>query len=462
MKFFKTWTPTILDIREMSVLGMTTKAEAIGKIGHKGSGIKFALAYLHRLGGNIEVSTPNFHIQSAIETAQVRDILHEMITFKDITEGKTIPANITKHAGEDTWNEPWYILREFLQNAIDENGTWEITEDSNIQTTTGTTTIFPLLPELEYAWNQKEVWFQPRYTEIVSKGSENTKGLYFHHFLIHRATDWNYSYDVTTILERSQLSEDRQLKNGDLSTIFYKIAKAVKFNSFGAELYTAILQPELKSDLENLCRGIESALWDDNWKNDTQCGFDINQFETTYNTVFGQKAAYHVGELENGPSKYYAEAAGYKPVRVNYKIEYILRHHTKQMQLSKCLPSIGERVEKVATTDITKMGKLKLAMRLVKKIQPEGVKIEVIRAKTAVDNLQCGALADGINNKVRIMESTLDKDVDKIARMLIHEYAHLRAGTQDVSQEMQDELTKMVFEVLVKNKRTKAQIGQFE
>ena len=47
-------TPSELDLRELFTLGLTSKRDGT-KIGHKGSGLKFALALIHRLGSHLVV-----------------------------------------------------------------------------------------------------------------------------------------------------------------------------------------------------------------------------------------------------------------------------------------------------------------------------------------------------------------------------------------------------------------------
>ena len=121
MRFLRVTTPTCLDIREIVTLGMTTKANT-DKIGHKGSGLKFTLAYLHRLGGCLQARSVDYHLRSELFTARIREVDHQMIRLKS-EEGEQIwEAHITTQAGADTWTEPWFILREMLQNAIDEGG----------------------------------------------------------------------------------------------------------------------------------------------------------------------------------------------------------------------------------------------------------------------------------------------------------------------------------------------------
>jgi len=82
----------------------------------------------------------------------------------------------------DTWNEPWFVLRELVQNALDEGGQYELTEEETLPATKGTTVQVPLLPELVKAWDERDVWMQPRYPGVIGNGHPAIKGLYFHGF----------------------------------------------------------------------------------------------------------------------------------------------------------------------------------------------------------------------------------------------------------------------------------------
>jgi len=165
---------------------MTTKANT-DKIGHKGSGLKFTLAYLHRLGGCLQARSVDYHLRSEIFTARIRDVDHQMIRLRSAEGDQLWEAHITTQAGADTWTEPWFILREMLQNAIDEGGEFGLVEEDPLPETAGTILQIPLTPELEQAWPKKDRWMQPRYPHVAGRGHPDSKGLYYHGFLIYSA-----------------------------------------------------------------------------------------------------------------------------------------------------------------------------------------------------------------------------------------------------------------------------------
>lgn len=123
-------TPTELDLRELFTLGLTSKRDGT-KIGHKGSGLKFALALIHRLGSHLVVRVGPHDLKSVAMAESIRGQEHRIIRLEGKSAGRParIETHITVRAGADTWTEPWFALRELVQNALDEGGTWELGSD---------------------------------------------------------------------------------------------------------------------------------------------------------------------------------------------------------------------------------------------------------------------------------------------------------------------------------------------
>jgi hypothetical protein len=454
MQFLRITTPTRLDLREIVTLGMTTKANS-DKIGHKGSGLKFTLAYLHRLGSYLHARSSEYHVRSETFTAKIRDADHQMIRLRSVDSEQIWEAHITTQAGADTWTEPWFILREMLQNAIDEGGTFEIIADETLPETTGTNLQILLTPELEQAWADKDRWMQPRYPHLIGRGHLELKGLYYHGFLIFSAgSKWKYSYDVTTFLKRSQLSEDRQLRNGDLHSVFQQIAAVAGFNALAPEIYEDAFDLGHKEDIQLLYDGVYHHICSDRKSWGGPDGFDLKRMEEVFRQKFGFNAAFHTHSLaDNDPAAYYARAAGFKPAMVPYRVGGILGGYSEIKSLHACLPTLQQRLRKVKTTDFARREKLKLAMRLVRKIQQPGVRVEVVERIHRDDKIECRALADPANQRIQVLEELLDQDVPAIAKALIEEYVHLRTGAGDMSLELQRGLIEIIYDLLTKRRR---------
>jgi hypothetical protein len=433
---------------------MTTKANT-DKIGHKGSGLKFTLAYLHRLGSQLHARSSDYHVRSETFTAKIRDVDHQMIRLRSLESEQVWEAHITTQAGADTWTEPWFILREMLQNAIDEGGSYEIVSAETLPEPTGTNLQIVLTPELEQAWAEKDRWMQPRYAHAIGCGHPELKGLYYHGFLIFSARGkWKYSYDVTTLLNRSQLSEDRQLRNGDIHSVFHQIAAVAGFNALAPEIYEDAFDLDHKEDVQLLYDGVYHHICSDRKAWGGPDGFDLKRMEEVFRRKFGTNAAFHTHALaDNDPAAYYARAAGFTPAMVPYRVGGILGGYSEIKSLQACLPTLQQRLRKVKTTDFARREKLKLAMRLVRKIQPADVRVEVVQKIHQDDKIECRALADPANQRIQVLEELLDQDVPAIAKALIEEYMHLRTGAGDMSLELQRGLIEIIYDLLTKRRK---------
>src|SRR5690349_19896646 len=156
MKYLHVTTPTRIDLREIFTLGLTSKRGDDSKIGHKGSGMKFTLALLHRLGSSLTVRMADADLASVAVPTRIRDTEHHLIQLTGWTaeqgQDAVFDTHITTDAGADTWTEPWFALRELLQNALDEGGTFQVAEEPAGLPETGTLMIVPLTSPLDEAW----------------------------------------------------------------------------------------------------------------------------------------------------------------------------------------------------------------------------------------------------------------------------------------------------------------------
>jgi hypothetical protein len=110
-------------------------------------------------------------------------------------------------------------------------------------------------------------------------------------------------------------------------------------------------------------------------------------------------------------------------------------------------------LRKVNSVEISRFAKLKAAMKIAKRIQPPGVRVEVVTQIVETDNIHCEALADPANNRIMVLERLLDRDIPEITRALIEEYIHLKSGAGDMSREMQDALIAIIYDLLTRHRK---------
>lgn len=100
------------DVRAMLTMGLSAKKE--NSIGYFGTGFKYAIAIILRLGGGIKISTTSGVYEFTARNETVRDKQFDIVYMNGT------PAGFTTHLGAN-W-EPWMAYRELRCNATDEDG----------------------------------------------------------------------------------------------------------------------------------------------------------------------------------------------------------------------------------------------------------------------------------------------------------------------------------------------------
>lgn len=103
-----------IDVNGLRLLGATSKEGQENKIGFFGTGTKYAIATAMRLGIGVSIFSGEKPIKINRRKICFRNEEYEEITINDE------PTGITTRTGIQ-W-ETWFIIREFLCNAIDEGG----------------------------------------------------------------------------------------------------------------------------------------------------------------------------------------------------------------------------------------------------------------------------------------------------------------------------------------------------
>jgi hypothetical protein len=193
--------PSILPIEAATTMGVSVK-ENDNAIGKFGTGLKYAIAGILRLGGSIEifVGVDRFEFR-AVET----DIRGR--TFR-LVQCNGVPCGFTTDLGKH-W-KPWQIFREIASNTLDERGSWgreavEPAEDA--------TNIVVACREVEDLERDEHVFLGNDRTVLVASSAGATiyagpsQHYYFHGI---RAGSFPSKAPVTVNVTEGSLSEDRQ------------------------------------------------------------------------------------------------------------------------------------------------------------------------------------------------------------------------------------------------------------
>lgn len=123
-----------IDVNSLILMGGTSKREDSSKIGFYGSGNKYTIAGLLRLGINFKIFSGNKEIKITTEKVNFRGVTLDKIYI----DGKE--TSLTKQMGPD-W-EPWFFVREQVQNALDEGEMNIVPNCENINSREGKTRFY--------------------------------------------------------------------------------------------------------------------------------------------------------------------------------------------------------------------------------------------------------------------------------------------------------------------------------
>ena len=199
-------TPTALPIEAATTMGVSVK-EADGAIGKFGTGLKYAIAGVLRLGGRLEID-----IDGERYTFTARDSDIRGRTFR-IIHCNGQPCGFTTELGKH-W-EPWQLFRELASNTLDESGRWS---RGNAPASEGRTVIRVDCRQVEESEQAEAVFRQPTDCLVRSSlGAQIYSGPNRHYYYKGiRAGSFPCVAPVTVDVSSGTLSEDRLL---DLSTV---------------------------------------------------------------------------------------------------------------------------------------------------------------------------------------------------------------------------------------------------
>jgi hypothetical protein len=436
-------------LRELFTLGLGSKRGDESKIGHKGSGCKFMLAMLHRLGSHLEVQVGQHNLKSVSVVETIRGNEHRLIRLEGTSGGlpSMIDTHISENAGADTWTEPWFALRELIQNAIDEGGQFYVVPEVPQLPETGTRIIVPLTPELQAAWDNRQTWLHVRHQEIIYD-APGSCGLYYHGFRVYEGSGWRWAYDVTDMLTRDKLSEDRQLRNVDLQQLFKQIL--MKTPEMPSDFYTEFLRSDQKTpaDVRSL---IYACYYHGDRSHPEFGGFKMSKLEEAVNDwSCGKKVAFTTESNTESPTHYHATAQGYTVLVVgDHYASLVMGYSNALVNADGVLPAVTARMKPVREIESEVGDRLKSALRITKKLRPPGCKVRVAKMALENDKVEAQAFADIQNNEVLLMESFVNgASTEELAEALVEEYVHLASHCSDGSISFEKALIKSIVRLV--------------
>lgn len=208
-------TPSALPIEAATTMGVSVK-EGEGAIGKFGTGLKYAIAGILRLGGSVVAWIEGQRHEFTAKNATIRGKEFRIVHCNDV------PCGFTTELGKH-W-EPWQLFRELASNTLDEGGEWVrglSAHDSAM------TVIQVACREVEDAERNEKVFIAAGKPLVTSfAGATIHEGLSQHYYYRGiRAGSFDCTAPVTVDVHNGELSEDRLL---DLSIVQSEIGWAFR------------------------------------------------------------------------------------------------------------------------------------------------------------------------------------------------------------------------------------------
>ncbi len=217
--------PGEIDIRAATVLGVNVKP-GDNPIGHFGTGLKYVIAGVLRLGGEITIWSGETKYQFGAMENIIRNAPFNIIHMWT-SEHEQQNLGFTTALGKD-W-EPWMLVRELLSNCKDEDGLHGVVSNYIPQLET-TGILINCEPLAQAYWSRGTFWIEedeaPLWKdERIAVYPGSASAIYYHGI---RATPksqdetWSFRY---SLLGQMQLTEDRTF--ADMYSVRQEIGKAL-------------------------------------------------------------------------------------------------------------------------------------------------------------------------------------------------------------------------------------------
>ncbi len=211
-------TPGLLDIRGFTILGLHAKPRTDTPIGKFGSGLKYAVATLVRLGCKVQVFIGGVEYEFYTKSSDFRGVEFQQLMMKKrkgiFSKWTYTELPFTTEFGK-FW-KAWQAYRELESNTRDENGSTFVVNDPFDTNDTNTTIIVVTGEPYEEAYRNRDQVFLPEALtkrvgdDAVQVFNEPSKHLYWRGIRVYDLDKPSiYTYNILADLE---LTEDRTIK----------------------------------------------------------------------------------------------------------------------------------------------------------------------------------------------------------------------------------------------------------
>ena len=208
-KYIKIQSQGTIDKNAFILMGASTKRDDKSKIGHFGTGLKYAIAYLLRNNIDFKIYSDYEEIKVTTKEVQFKGKTFQQIIIDDI------PTSMTTDMGID-WKD-WFVIREIYCNAIDQ-GDHEITLTRNVKPVEGCTVFYidsekfkEVIDNFDkyFSFNRPAV-YQNKYGKVMKPIEPNKVNIYRKGILVYTLEAKGvYDYDLSDVeINESRIVSD--------------------------------------------------------------------------------------------------------------------------------------------------------------------------------------------------------------------------------------------------------------
>jgi hypothetical protein len=208
--FFET--PGVIDLRSITLMGVSAKPNSDSPIGYFGTGLKYAIATIYRLGGRVVIHTEGRRIHFEVRDDEFRGQAFKSLWMCDAGSAERLPFSLDY--GKN-W-EAWMAFRELESNTRDEGGrSWQGGYFDEPTVPTPNTTLMEVRgAEIDAVWStrnsiflaSKPIWASDRLEVHPRQPGDH---FYYRGVRVGKASRTpHYTYNI---LNNARLTEDRTL-----------------------------------------------------------------------------------------------------------------------------------------------------------------------------------------------------------------------------------------------------------
>lgn len=213
-------TPGLMDLRSITLIGVNAKPNTDSPIGYFGTGLKYSIATLMRIGAEITIYIGD---KRWCVSKRPEDFRGSPYTRLRLVSPRTIGGVAMGYHSHDlpyamehgrNW-EPWMVFRELESNTRDEKGVTYITPRDPGPTVLETTRIVVRHPDIVKAFEDRDSIFLPGHlptassgVDIQDKGSEYLYRRGVRAYKPHKSCLMTYNF-----LDNLVLTEDRTIRD---------------------------------------------------------------------------------------------------------------------------------------------------------------------------------------------------------------------------------------------------------